>query len=283
MTSTTPTEPLAEIARLSFLQAPSLCHPDHGCCVYHRAWSSIRLLLKGGILPAGGAFFADGLARVAQNGVCRVLLSGAADTGVAAMVLGALASRGLAAELVLAERCATSVAQNRLFAKQLGMTFEVHHGDILALECAPVDAVVAHSFINFLPETAQPTLVATWARVLRPEGVVLMHQKLGVPPGRPVDASVVEASRINLETAALAHGYDPSTAHEIGQAGVAFWSRSKPYHFPSAEDLVGMFMQAGLECLQLERLKKMSTGSPSHLSGVSPEVVQSLIMARRPK
>ncbi len=276
-----PTEPLEDLARFSFERAADLCADEHGCLAYHRAWSTIRLLLKNGAVPAGMEFFAEGLAQVAVGGRCRVLLSGAADTGLAAMVLGALARNGLQGDLVLAERCATPIEQNRRFAAQLGRTIEVHQGNILDLECAPVDAVVAHSFLNFLPATLRPALVATWARVLRPGGLLLLHQKLGDLVWH-ADATAISASRQRFEAAARARGDMPETVQEIGAAGEAFWMRPRETPSTSEADLRDMLARAGLECVSVEGLEQLSIRSPSHVPGVSPKIAQSLVVARRP-
>ncbi|MDD8024548.1 MAG: class I SAM-dependent methyltransferase [Paracoccaceae bacterium] len=278
---TPPTEPLADLARFAFAEAPDLCDPAHGCCVYHRAWSTIRLLLKDGAQPAGMDFFAEGLAQAAVNGRCRVLISGAADSGVAAMVLTALAGRGITADLVVAERCATPIAQNRRFADHLGLHFELHQGDILTLDCAPVDAVVAHSFLNFLPAHLRPALVATWARLLRPGGLVLLHQKLGDLRWAP-DAETLGANRARLEAQARARGIDAQTAQHIGAAGVAFWTRERPHSTTREDELNDLLAQAGLEQIRLESLGQLSVGSPSYVAGVSSNTPQSLVMARRP-
>ncbi|WP_132463789.1 class I SAM-dependent methyltransferase [Rhodovulum marinum] len=276
-----PTEPLDDLARFSFEHAGNLCEKEHGCLAYHRAWSVIRLLLRNGAVPAGTDFFAEGLARAAVDGRCRVLLSGAADSGLAAMVLGALARCGLSGELVLAERCATPIEQNRRLAAHLGRGIELHHGNILDLDCAAVDAVVAHSFLNFLPAELRPDLVATWARVLRPGGLLLLHQKLGDLVWH-LDAAALQANRQRLEAAALARGYRPETVQAIGTAGHAFWTR--PRVTPSTRDseLREMLARSGLECLSVNGLDRLSVQSPSYVPGISPEIRQSLIVARRP-
>lgn len=275
------TDPIEPLARFAFDRAPDLCAPEHGCCAYHRAWSMIRWLMKDGLLPAGQDFFATHLAQVARHGRCRVLLSGAADAGLAAMVLGALAGQGLRADLVLAERCATPIAQNRQFMEQLGHPIELHHGDILTLDCAPVDAVIAHSFINFLPADLRPALVAHWARLLRPGGVVLLHQKLG-GGGSGDTLAGVAASRQRLEAAARARGVAPDLIAQIGQAGEAFWLQPRPAHRLEAEELHEMLAAAGFEAPQITALDRVSTGSPRYLPGVSSRVAQSLVCARKP-
>lgn len=275
-----PSEPLEGLARFAFEAAPRLCDPAHGCAPYHRAWSMIRLLMKGGALPAGEEFFAPRLVAAARGGVCRVLLSGAADTGLAALVLRALGAAGVRPQIVLADRCATTLEQNRRFAAQIGARFEVHHGDLAGLDCAPVDAVVMHSILHFIPPEARASVVASWARVLRPGGELMGFQRLS-GAARSRDPAGIATSAAGLEAAALAYGFDPAEAAQIRLAGAAFWA-ARLTHAPSdPEAFRGLLARAGFDLMEIVTPDAAQTGSPVHLAGQSGPGPQSLFAARR--
>jgi SAM-dependent methyltransferase len=273
-------EPLERLARFAFDWADTLCDPDHGCGPYHRAWSMIRLLTKNSALPAGGAFIADGLQRAASGGRCRVLLAGAADTGLVALVLNAFRAREIEPEIVLADRCATTIEQNRLFARHLGMRFELHRCDISALTCRPVDAVVMHSFLNFLPVPARQAMIDALARALRPGGLLIAHQRLDLGR-RKHDPQPIKENRALLESAARARGYPDPLARAIGAAGADFWSNTFAHApAPEAEFLV-LLANAGFNLISLSRPLAAATNSPLFIAGQSRETPQAAILAER--
>ncbi len=274
-------EPLAQLADFTFEQAAQLCDPAHDCCRYHRAWSMIRFLLLDGALPEGADLLSEGLAELQREGRVRVLLSGAADTGLAALVLAVAAKIGQEVELVLAERCATPIAQNRRFAEALGIGIELHQGDISALDCAPVDVVIAHNFLTFLPPDARPGVVATWARVLRPGGLLLMRQRFA-GQNRKADPGVSEADRSRLEAAARDHGYAAEKAREIGLAGQDFWmNRYQRFEFGEGT-LRDLLAGAGFELVSLRATEGQTMTSPAHFGRTRADTPKASVIARKP-
>lgn len=273
-------EPLEELAQFSLCAAPKLCRPEHGCAPYHRAWSMIRLLSKDAALPAGSAYFAPWLRHAASGGTCRVLLSGAADTGLAAMVLQALQPTGIVAEIVLADRCATTLEQNRRFAEHTGHRFELHHTDLNLLECNPVDVVLTHSFLNFIPPEAKPGLFASWARLLRPGGHLVGLQRFG-QSGLQQDAGRITADADKLETSALARGWTADQAAEIKRAGADFWAAKLTFAAMEAETFQHLLKGAGFEVLDMTSLAKTATTSPVSLLHGATVRPQDMFAARR--
>ncbi|MGB0499394.1 MAG: N-succinylarginine dihydrolase, partial [Rubricella sp.] len=109
-------EPIADLARFAYENAPRLCDADHGCEPYHRGWTLVRAVESGGAAPLGEPFLSDWIGRSAQGGRARVLLSGSADTGLMGIALRACAAHRLTPEIVIADQCETPLAQARRFA-----------------------------------------------------------------------------------------------------------------------------------------------------------------------
>jgi SAM-dependent methyltransferase len=174
-------EPLGILARFAYDFAPHLCDPAHGCTDYHRGWSLLRHHEAQGALPLGLAFFRRELGALAERlgqDRLRILISGAADTGQAAMLVEALRPLGIAPEFVAVDLCATPLMQQRLFLAMAGIPAEFHQADAVTVEVAPVDAVVSHSFIGFVPVPRREALVANWARLMRPGGRLVLSERL---------------------------------------------------------------------------------------------------------
>lgn len=253
-----PFEPLDRLARFSWDWAPALCDPAHGCTDYHRSWSLVRLLELGGALPAGLPFFERELAALAREGRRRVLVCGGADTGVTALAVSAFRAAGVAPDIVFLDRCRTTCAQNELMLRELGLGAEVLVADARDVACAPVDAVVAHSFLHLLPAAVRPGVLQGWARVLKPGGRVLMSCGLSDDEAdwvRLKDAGEIGARRDSLAQAADRAGYSPSDAAEIAETAARFWATS-PGQAPALTEanLRDAFGRAGLEVLAIDRL-----------------------------
>lgn len=240
-------EPLARLARFAFDWAPSLCNPEHGCEAYHRGWTLMRLLDQDGASPAGWPFLTRELRRLPRGVDTRILLSGSADTGLAAIVASALGPDE--ATLVLTDRCETPLQQGLLFARHLRRAIETHRCDIRALDCAPVDTVIAHSFlINFAPEE-QFRVVGRWAHLLKPGGVVLMSNRLAPedrPPRQRTEDARIEARVPVVRARALELGFAESELDGIEAVARAFW------RLPSAAPITESQMRDNLRHAGLE-------------------------------
>ncbi len=157
-------EPIHELAQLAWDAAPNMCRPDHGCLDYHRSWGLVRLLVGQGRLPAGEAFFQKELGEIGRQGGRRILVSGGADSGLLTIVLKACRTAGFEPDIIFADRCATACALNARMALHAQATVQVVKGDICELEIAPVDAVVAHSFLHFFGGQKRQAVLDTWYR-----------------------------------------------------------------------------------------------------------------------
>ncbi len=249
-------EPLAALAAFAFDWAHCLCDPESGCLSYHRAWSMVRHLEANGAFPAGGDFFGKALRGLARGNRIRILLSGSADTGLAALVLQALRPHGIVPEVVLVDRCLTTLEQNRLFARHAGFDLQTFQMDARELNIAPVDAIVAHSFLGLFAPGARQGVVDMWARNLAPTGRVLISNRLSVGPSAPrtaPDADALAQRKSEMFATAQAQGYSVARAASIAEAAEALWQIRLGYPQMTEDDLLEMLKNAGLAVVQMNK------------------------------
>jgi hypothetical protein len=258
-------EPLAELASFAFDWAHCLCDPKSGCQIYHRGWSIVRHIEAKGALPAGAAFFGNALRGLARDGRVRVLLSGSADTGLAAMVLQGLRPHGIEPELVMVDRCLTTLEQNRLYARHAGFDLQTYQMDAAELQIAPVDAIIVHSFLGFFPPEARQGVVNMWARNLAPNGRVLISNRLSVsqPVARPAPDPLALAQRkAEIFANAQAQGYPAPRAAAIAEAAEALWQVRIGNPQLGEAELIDLLTKAGLAIVQMEKDPSGKTVSP---------------------
>lgn len=258
-------EPLAELAGFAFDWAHCLCDPQAGCLAYHRAWSMVRHVDTGGALPAGEAFFGRALRGLARDGHIRVLLSGAADTGLAAMVLKTLRPHDIEPEIVLVDRCLTTLEQNRLFARHAGFRLQTVQMDAAALDVPPVDAILVHSFLGFFAREERQAVVDMWARNLAPHGQVLISSRLSEGEGtlRPAwDPDALARRKTVISAKALELGYSPAYSAAIADAGEALWKLNKSSPQLGEGELLILIEKAGLAVVEMEKDTSGKTVSP---------------------
>ncbi|MBI5277261.1 MAG: class I SAM-dependent methyltransferase [Burkholderiales bacterium] len=268
--TTASAEPLDRLARFAWDWAPALCQAGHGCMDYHRSWSLVRLLELGGALPRGLDFFRREFEPLARAGRRRVLVCGAADTGFPALVVTAFRAHGCDPELVFVDRCETPCQQNRLYAAHAGIRAEIRAQDAGEIDCAPVDAVVAHSFLHLLDQALRQRVVDAWSRVLAPGGVVLVSTNLSPDESdwvRHKDADAIAKRRASLALTARQAGFDAAAAEEVAEVASRFWSTS-PGRPPAltADNLAGLFRTAGLRIARMDTTPLGDQAGPLGLS-----------------
>jgi SAM-dependent methyltransferase len=181
-------EPLTELAVYSFQNALQLCVEEHACCDYHRIWSLARLANPIGPNLAGWQFLHRQLAILTDTQPSpRVLISGAADTGLLSLVLAGLKDSHANAQIILVDRCATPVRQNEQLCEKLNADAQFYVADILNFDGEPVDVILAHSFLNFFDPAERGDLFANWARLLNPNGKILLSNRIEQQPGVKLD------------------------------------------------------------------------------------------------
>lgn len=251
-----PEEPLGVLARFAYDFAPHLCDPAHGCRDYHRAWSMLRLYESGGALPRGQAFFGRELADLARRldrRRLRILVSGAADTGQVAMLLGALHRQGITPDFVIVDLCRTSLAQQDLYLRMQGMSATIIQGDAVTVTADPVDAVISHSFIGFVPPETRAALFANWARLLRSGGRLLAVERFAPEPGFQQawpDPQERAARRARLATRLQADGLSAADVQGYLAAADRLWDMTGKRHRMGSAQFDEMIAAAGLRLLR---------------------------------
>jgi ubiquinone/menaquinone biosynthesis C-methylase UbiE len=281
-------EPLDQLARFALDRADDLCAPHLGCCAYHKAWTMLRLHEAAGALPYGIDFIRQELAACAAAAggrPLRVMLSGAADTGQAALVLSALAAVGIAAELVVVDICRTPLGQHALFLEGTGQPFTLIHGDAVTVETAPVDIILAHSFLSFVAPERREALVANWARLLSPVGRILVLERFSPTPGiQPAwpDPNEREARRSTLHSALTAAALPPAEVERRIGAADGIWALTGKRFRMSDDQFRAAITRAGLTLVRLDLVHNEYNVSPIQSKAVARERPRTLAVAVKP-
>lgn len=239
-------EPIHELAQLAWEAAPSMCRTDHGCLDYHRSWGLVRLLVGNGRPPAGEPFFQKELATIFRRGGRRILVSGGADSGLLTIALKACRSAGFEPDIVFADRCATACELNARMAMHAQAKVQVVEGDICELEIAPVDAVLAHSFLPFFEGEKRQSVLDAWHRNCNVGGEILISNVLKASESDWMTRKSPEALHersIKFFQGARDAGYPLEVCQEMLRSAERFWQIS-PGQPPG---LTEANLQAGLE------------------------------------
>lgn len=220
-------EPLETLSLLSWETAPRTCDPALGCVDYHRCWSTVRLLELDGAPPAGTKFFHRELAEFAHRPGARILISGGADSGLLALVAEAFSETASTPAFIFVDQCATPCHVNAAYAREAGMELQVLQGDIREARTAPVDVIVAHSFLPFFQGQDRQLVLSAWARLLRPGGKLLMSTWVTESETQwaaPKDANTMLNRANELKSKAVRFGWDEHTASELAETAQRFWA-----------------------------------------------------------
>lgn len=247
-------EPLGELAKLAWEQAPVLCDPDHGCQNYHRMWPLIRLFMVDGAMPASGDFFQKALASLAGHSPLRILISGGADSGLSALIQKVTQDLNTDVELIYVDRCATACELNRQWALYADVPLTVIQSDINELNIPPVHAVVSHTFLGFFSEPIRQQVINRWSDLLISGGGLFISQAVRKTDG--TRALIESESEIQGKKRLLAQRIVTSdfeiVSAQVVELAEQFWRRvpsGRP--FVSAENLFAGLEVAGFEDVKL--------------------------------
>jgi hypothetical protein len=130
---------------------------------------------------------------------------------------------------VIVDRCRTTLEQQGLFLRLRGVTAEYHQADAVEVSVAPVDAIIAHSFIGFIPEARRQALFANWNRNLAPGGRVLLSERFlqpGVAPRIPISPDERKARLARVLAALESEGTTGRELQKIVEAVEGLWDQS---------------------------------------------------------
>jgi len=209
-------------------------------------------------------FFYQELASLVEMDRRRVMISGAADTGLMALVCTIFKELNAIPEIVLVDRCRTTVTQNRVMASYLGLEVDIRQADVRTMDCDPVDAVIAHSFLGFFSEPARQQVIDAWGRVLSPGGKVLMSTTLAQNEDVPYplkDETKVIAGKPQLIESAKKAGMTRAEAEQLGEIALAMLLKRLSYDPQlTKESLASAFSQAGIDLTKVTLKEKESRG-----------------------
>jgi len=222
MTTPSLDEPLVETAPLAQRLARQHCRTDpstgEDCAWYHGFWQYMRVMKVAKISGGHVDFLVDALRALAgAGGFPRVLVSGSADYSMPAHVLSAYRQGGATLDLCVVDRCETPLALTRWYAARLGAPVTGYVSDILDFESAqPFDVVMTNSLLGYFDLLERARLFASWARLLRPGGKLILTNRIRPgagyePVGFTADQARVfcEAVRGEAERWRDVFGFDP--------------------------------------------------------------------------
>jgi hypothetical protein len=130
---------------------------------------------------------------------------------------------------VIVDRCRTTLEQQGLFLRLRGVTAEYHQADAVEVAVAPVDAIIAHSFITFIPEARRQALFANWNRNLAPGGRVLLSERFlqpGVAPRIPISPDERKARLAGVLATLEGEGTTGVERQKVVEAVERLWDQS---------------------------------------------------------
>lgn len=245
----------------------------------------LRLHEAKGALPFGADFVRRELAAhaaVVGRRSLRVMISGSADTGQVALVLNALTDEGIEGDLVVIDICATPLGQVALYLDGLGQKGTVLQADAVTVDTAPVDVILAHSFLSFVAPERREALVANWARLLASGGRLLVLERFSPTPGLQTawpDPSERATRRAALHAALTAANLPPDAIALRMDAADGMWDLTGKRHRMSDDQFRTALDRAGLTLARVELVHSEYNVSPVQSKAVALERPRTLAVA----
>ncbi len=284
-------EPLEASAGIARRLAVRHCAP--ACRAYHGLWQFLRLMALGKTMSGLSAAFLDEIRSEASRWPvdlpyrrARVLVSGCADYSAYAHVHAACSASGQLPTVTAVDLCETPLRLTNWLARRLGREVFTIRSEILDHSVTePYDLIVTSSFLGYFPGAVRARLFATYARLLRPGGLLLISNRL-----RDGDENVLvgfstpAAQAFTLEVIDRASRLEGVLRAEAQLA--AGWARDYAARFQSypvnnRAGVEGILRAAGFDCTSREFTA--SSGERSVLSGpsVADGAAYLLLKARR--
>ena len=283
-----PVEPLAESAPLAWAIAPRLCPGDpqspSACVWYHRVWQYLRLLRVITSIRTNSAFLTRTFDGLAPNHP-RVLVSGSADYAMLAHLWHAYAGRTL--DVTVVDLCPTALYLNEWYAGRFGFRLSAVHSDALEyIADRPYDLICTHNFVGRFDAAARRRLLARWAMLLRPGGVIVTTQRirpnhLGQKQAYTADGACELSARVvaaaSAYPASLGAGID-----EIGAAAYQYALRQGGYVIRTTREITDALEAEGFDVELVDEgggMPERERDRPSSPDG--PDTFRMRVVARR--
>jgi len=251
---------LAESVPLARHWAGERCWRDpvsgESCAWYHGAWQTLRLLGIVSTLTHHAPLYLEALRPLITDGDHkRVFLSGSADYGLLSVVLDAFAQEDLRPEITVADRCETPLRLCRWYAERCGFALETVQADLGEVPLdRPFDLICVHSLLSCIPVERHGEIVATWRRLLRPGGILMMANTLYLgTPGKAARFSPQHVedykTRVFKAAAGCPHPEALPPADELERIAEAFSSTMAASVISSRAQLSDLLVEGGFEIL----------------------------------
>jgi SAM-dependent methyltransferase len=170
-------EPLADSAQLALQLAQRYCQ---GCDWYHGAWQYLRLAGVTASFDACKPFLQRVLSDLAaRSGFERILISGSADYAMLAAILHAWDVSAHRPITTMVDICRTPLELNAWYANRRSVALSTYQADIRSFRPDEhFDLICTHSFLGLFDAADRQRVVASWARSLRPGGLVVTTQRI---------------------------------------------------------------------------------------------------------
>jgi hypothetical protein len=263
-------ENLTEQAYRAYTLARECCPGgSDGCLDFHILYPFLRTAGLVGGVEADRAQLVPVLAALAENGVRRWLVPGAADSGILATIAQAVGALGQNEEgerarqehrFTLLDICPTPLALNREYADSHALHLETLCRDLGAVDFEPAsfDAIVGHMVLTFLPPERQVATLRAMTRWLHPErGRLIITMRFGEqePTTEMAERLVAHRTRTLLEmrassVLALPEAEDDFVARidRQGRSSFSQWESN----LATQEDVVALLEAAGFVVEQMQ-------------------------------
>ena len=180
-------EPLEQSAPLARSMAHHCCvRGGHGCQPYHGFWQYLRLMGLGKTMSGLAGHFLGQIRQEARQWKTpasgpspQILVSGCADYSAWAHVRAACTAEGVQPTVTALDLCETPLQLTRWLADREGAAIETVQSDILEHPAqARYDLIVSSSFLGYFRGSQRPRLLASYARMLRPGGLLIVSNRI---------------------------------------------------------------------------------------------------------
>jgi SAM-dependent methyltransferase len=251
---------LAESVPLARHWAPESCWRDpasgESCAWYHGLWQILRLVGVVTTLTHHADLYIKALQPLIASGrFNRVLISGAADYGLLSVVIEAFQQAHAVPEITVVDRCETPLRLCRWYGERFGFRIETASGDLTSFRAGRTyDLVCAHSLLSRVPVEHHSEIAASWSRLLRPGGILLMANNLypGVPSAKinfAPDEVPGYQDRVAKAAAGCAHRAVLPSAEELGCMTEAYAVHMNANVIGSREQLTEILVTNGFDFL----------------------------------
>jgi hypothetical protein len=252
-------EPMIATASIADFLSTVLCRGNHvsqeDCSWYHSIWQYLRVFNMVSTPTWHSAFYLNALAKLANLGRQRFLVSGTADYSTLAHVLWAF--KGETLHVTVLDLCETPLFLCRWYAESVSCEIETMSADIFKYSPdLPFDCVVTDAFLTRFSPTDRGAIVRKWASLLNPtNGRVITTTRIEQSPGdgvvRATPAQADSFRHRAVREAKKWANFLPMPPAEIGSRAQRYAERMTSHPINSVDELRHLFTSNGFSIEEL--------------------------------